>query len=212
MGRVSIEDIEPGMVLASDLTRSDGRFLLGKGVVLAPGHLRVLKIWGIHSVEVEGASDEMKPLLECEIDPAILRAAEELTRRRFSETNLDHPFLQELFHICTLHRARRMSETPGMEKTRTPPDSVLPREPKEAPASSMGKINPQVLVEEGPDLASLPFPGPSPGSATGSRPGSRGGCGGPSAPRRPSAPPTRGYSEGFAPGARAAPRGLPASP
>ena len=48
MGRIGIEMVEPGMVLAEDLINSNGRFLLGKGAKLDPSHLRVLLRQPIH--------------------------------------------------------------------------------------------------------------------------------------------------------------------
>ena len=53
MSRVRIDAIKPGNTLAEDVINADGRFLLGKGTMLDPAHLRVLKIWGITSVEIQ---------------------------------------------------------------------------------------------------------------------------------------------------------------
>jgi putative nucleotidyltransferase with HDIG domain len=117
MGKVNIDSLEPGMVLAEDLFHADGRLLLSKGLKLASNHLRVLKIWGVAAAEIEGASnDPRSPTLE-ETDPAVLKEAQELTRKQFSHANVEHPFLGELFRICTLRRAHRMAlqETPGSD-------------------------------------------------------------------------------------------------
>jgi len=109
MGKVNIDSLKPEMVLAEDLFHADGRLLLSKGVKLAPNHLRVLKIWGVAAAEIEGVSDGSRsPTLE-EIDPAVLKEAQELTRKQFSHANVDHPFLGELFRICILRRAQRMA-------------------------------------------------------------------------------------------------------
>jgi len=109
MGKVNIDTLQPGMVLAEDLFHADGRLLLSKGLKLASNHLRVLKIWGVAGAEIEGVSDGSRsPTLE-EIDPAVLKEAQELTRKQFSHANVDHPFLGELFRICILRRAQRMA-------------------------------------------------------------------------------------------------------
>ncbi len=156
MGRINVDHVEPDMVLASDLIHSNGRFLLGRGVILDPLRLRILKIWGVQSVEVEGSSDEIKSLLEDRIDPSILQTAEDWTKRRFSRSNLEHPFMQELFHICAVRKAREIIQTPeGMEPWL---DSVPVTQPDSnvTPVCSMGLIELETLVDEEPRLASLP--------------------------------------------------------
>ena len=57
MGKVNIDSLKAGMVLAEDLFHADGRLLLSKGLKLASNHLRVLKIWGVAAAEIEGVSD-----------------------------------------------------------------------------------------------------------------------------------------------------------
>ena len=109
MGKVNIDTLKPGMVLAEDLFHADGRLLLSKGLKLASNHLRVLKIWGIAAADIEGVSDGSSPPALEEIDPAVLQQAEALTRKQFSHAHVDHPFLKELFRICTLRRAQRMA-------------------------------------------------------------------------------------------------------
>jgi putative nucleotidyltransferase with HDIG domain len=156
MGRINVDHVEPGMVLASDLIHSNGRFLLGKGVILDPSRLRILKIWGVQSVEVEGSSDEMKSLQEDRIDPSILQSAEDWTKRRFSKSNLDHPFIQELFDICALRKAREIIQTPeGMEPS-VDAEPARQSDLNVTPACSMGPIDLNGLVDEELDLASLP--------------------------------------------------------
>ena len=109
MGKVNIDTLQPGMVLAEDLFHADGRLLLSKCLKLASNHLRVLKIWGVAAAQIESVSDGSRsPTLE-EIDPAVLKEAQELTRKQFSHANVDHPFLGELFRICILRRAQRMA-------------------------------------------------------------------------------------------------------
>ena len=109
MGKVNIDSLKLGMVLAEDLFHADGRLLLSQGLKLASNHLRVLKMWGVAAAEIEGVSDGSRSPTQDEIDPAVLKEAQELTRKQFSHANVEHPFLGELFRICTLRRARRMA-------------------------------------------------------------------------------------------------------
>ena len=158
MGRIGIDAIEPGMVLAEDLRHSNGRFLLGKGVVLDITHLRILKIWGIHSVEVEGSFDDLEPSPPKEIDPAVLQAAEKLVAKRFSHGNLDHPFFKELFHICTQRKAKELARQgiPERDRITSPPKPAPVSELRFTPPSSHRQIDPQSLVDRDMSLASLP--------------------------------------------------------
>ena len=54
MGKIFLENIKPGMILAQDVHDCNGRFLLSKGLHLSEKHLRILKIWGISELEVCG--------------------------------------------------------------------------------------------------------------------------------------------------------------
>jgi HD-like signal output (HDOD) protein len=158
MGRVNIDALTPGMVLAEDLVHSTGRLLLGKGAVLDPTNLRVLKIWGIVSAEIEGASNDFRlPNLD-EIDPAVLQAAKNITQERFSLADLDHPFLRALFNICTLRQAQQMALEGTRENDRAPagPERGPISEPKSMRHSSRSKRDLFSLADGDVTLASLP--------------------------------------------------------
>ncbi len=115
MSRVKIDALKPGNILAEDIRTVNGRFLLGKGVKIDPTHLRILKIWGITSVEIEGGSQESSAAPPDVIDPAVIHTAEEFTRRYFCHTDLDHPFIREVFDICARRRALKMLSDSGGE-------------------------------------------------------------------------------------------------
>jgi putative nucleotidyltransferase with HDIG domain len=158
MGKVNIDALKPGMVLAEDLKHSNGRFLLGKGAVLEPTHLRVFKIWGVVSAEIEGVSDDFRLSTLDEIDPAVLEAAEKLTQKRFSLSNSDHPFLQALSRICTLRQAQQMVLKETREDDWT--SAGLGKDPTSQstsiPSSSRSKKDLSSLVDENVNLPSLP--------------------------------------------------------
>lgn len=108
MSRVKIDELRPGNILAEDIINANGRFLLGKGITLDPTHLRVLKIWGILSVEIQGASEDSPDASLEDIDPAILQAAEQEVREYFCLADLTHPLMKEVLGICTRRRAEDM--------------------------------------------------------------------------------------------------------
>ncbi len=158
MSRISIDALEPGMVLAEDLKHPNGRFLLGKGAELNETHLRVFKIWGVHSALVEGGKDDPETSPVTAIDPEVLATAEKLESRRFSHSPIEHPFLKELMRICTLRRAQKMlrRKTPKGEGISIPlaPDPVSDLKSPLPPSKK--QINFQTLLDQDIELASLP--------------------------------------------------------
>jgi HD-like signal output (HDOD) protein len=146
------------MVLAEDLKHATGRFLLGKGAEISETHLRVFKIWGIHSVLVEGSIDDLETTPAKEIDPEVLQAAGRLESRRFSHVDLNHPFFKELLRICTLRKAQK-SPPPKASEWGEPfslqepaPDSAM----KDTRPPLIEKVELQALLDHDINLASLP--------------------------------------------------------
>lgn len=58
MGIIPLEDIQPGMILASDLRTSQGRLLLPKQSAIETKHLRMALIWGITEADIEGMDSD----------------------------------------------------------------------------------------------------------------------------------------------------------
>jgi len=158
MARVKTKAVKPGMVLAADLIHSNGRFLLAKGVVLEPSHLRVLKIWGIEKVEIQDSPGDAREEVVEKIDPAVLERAEEITRKKFSLTNLEHPFLQELFPVCTRRLAKQMTHEPGGDPSEKAPKEETGSRSQHALPSPLSEKqkNPETLVDNDISLESLP--------------------------------------------------------
>jgi HD-like signal output (HDOD) protein len=146
------------MVLAEDLVHSNGRYLFGKGTALDEDHRRILKIWGIHSVEIEGGIDDSDPSIADECDPALLQAAETLVAKRFTPGSLDHPFFKELLHICTLRKAQQLAEKGPLNKdaVSSAPEPVPVSVSELARPSPRNGVTPQTLIDREPALASLP--------------------------------------------------------
>jgi HD-like signal output (HDOD) protein len=106
MGRLNIEDITPGMVLAADLHTPQGRFFLAKGSPLTDGHLRACKMWGVTEAEVEdasGARTEQNVLAA--IPRETLDALKQRTRKHFAGCDTTHPAIRELARQHLLRHA-----------------------------------------------------------------------------------------------------------
>ncbi len=110
MAKIIVSELEPDMVLANDVRDRNGRFLLGKGVKLTPKHLKIMKMWGIVDIDIEGISQtDMDRKRTAHMAPAILDIADKLTRKRFVHTDLRQEAIRELFNICALRKAEQLT-------------------------------------------------------------------------------------------------------
>lgn len=107
MGKVLLDNLEVGMVLAGDVHDRAGRMLLGAGAELTPKHLLIFRTWGVEEAEIAGVDDDAgnAPSLPPEVTPEMLAAAEEALVPLFAIANLEHPAMAELFRLAALRRA-----------------------------------------------------------------------------------------------------------
>ncbi len=105
MGMLPIDNLQVGMVLASDVQDRTGRMLLGAGAELTQKHLTIFRTWGVAEVDIAGVdySDD-EPPLPAEVDPAALAAAEEALMPLFCYSGTDHPALRELLRLAAIRR------------------------------------------------------------------------------------------------------------
>ncbi len=103
MGKVAIENIETGMVLASDVCDRSGRMLLGAGAELTQKHLVIFHTWGVLEADISGhGSDEVPDQIPADVDPMELADAEEELAPLFRHTNRNHPAIIELMRLAAL--------------------------------------------------------------------------------------------------------------
>ncbi len=102
MQTVSIEDVQPGMVLAADLMQG-GRMLLPSGSILTNKNISVFKNQGIEEIKIVG-SDVAEPD-EDSIDKAFIYA-----RDYFMFINHDDPAVMQLFDVAVYKTAIRIME------------------------------------------------------------------------------------------------------
>lgn len=111
MGVISLDGIKPGMILAGDVKDRNGRALLSAGAEITEKHLRIFKMWGILEAHIQGGEQEdAYSKTASEIDPDLLREAENRTAELFCHNDLAHPFIRELFHLITLETLRTPEE------------------------------------------------------------------------------------------------------
>jgi len=107
MGMLPIDNLEIGMVLASDVLDRTGRMLLGAGAELTQKHLTIFRTWGVVEADIAGidyVNDE--PPLPAEVDPAALEAAEEALQPLFAHAGVEHPALRELLRLAAIRRVQ----------------------------------------------------------------------------------------------------------
>ena len=108
MGKVAIENIETGMVLASDVHDRSGRMLLGAGAELTQKHLVIFRTWGVVEADIAGqgseeAVDQAQP---ADVDPLELAAVEQELALLFRHANRAHPAIVELMRLAALRKVQ----------------------------------------------------------------------------------------------------------
>ncbi len=151
MGKLLIDNVQPGMVLAEDLRDRHGRFLLAKGMPVQEKHLRIFKIWGVSEVAVEGEGAhpvaEPEQYSQQEWDRAASRILD-----RFPDFDPQNPVSRKLLDIFTLWACKYPEgfyTLPQWQKllgSHSQPPAKLPQEP----------VDPAFIVRDETKLPSLP--------------------------------------------------------
>ncbi len=151
MAKLHIDEIEPGMVLATDLIGPGGMLLLPKGLILAEGHIESVRRRGVTEADVDvegdGAPDQAAAL-----DPELLKEAEEYVAPFFAFSDMELPATVQIYKIAVNYAARRMAS--GNRPPKLPPVN--------ARAESMGDLffraegTAESLVRDEVTLATFP--------------------------------------------------------
>jgi len=153
MPMLNLDALEPGMVLAEDLTTPDGRMLLPKGAVLSEAHLRTCRVWGIPEAAIQG-EDEDYPTSFSQIDPEVLDVCKLLAARRFVLNPTTHPAVREVAKLFVLRQARGLTpEKAQWMLSASPHDDDVDLF---APSAKGEAIDPEKVVSREMELASLP--------------------------------------------------------
>jgi HD-like signal output (HDOD) protein len=140
-----LDELEAGMVLASDLIAKDGRLLFKSGTELAENHLQLLKRVGVVEADVQ---PDLSDLTEDD-----LLAVEDYVREFFLYVNPDHPAIIEMFHIALELTARAVAggwKLPDLDVRRATNVEHL----GDIFVTGMG--TPETIVEHETELASFP--------------------------------------------------------
>ncbi|MDD3311053.1 HDOD domain-containing protein [Pseudodesulfovibrio sp.] len=150
---LTLDSLEPGMVLAEDLTTPDGRMLLPKGAVLTESHLRTCRVWGIPEAAIQG-EDDGYPTSFDQIDPEVLDVCKLLAARRFVLNPTTHPAVREIARLFVLRQARGLNpEKAQWMLSASPHDDDVDLF---APSAEAEPVDPEKVVDREMELASLP--------------------------------------------------------
>ncbi len=107
MAKVSIDNLVPGMLLASDLHDRNGRLLLKAGTELTDRGLYLLRTWGAVEAEIANCDDDRESApADDAIDPELWAAVETRITPLFRHADLDHPAIKELLRIRIMQEAQ----------------------------------------------------------------------------------------------------------
>ncbi|MFP5238616.1 MAG: hypothetical protein ACLGQW_02180, partial [Acidobacteriota bacterium] len=103
MGTVYIEDLQPGMVLASDARSRQGRLLFSEGIGLDELSIQTLKFWGVTEVTVQGQSQAELDRRRLELlGPERAQAYTREAAQRLRLSGVDHPAVTELARVAVI--------------------------------------------------------------------------------------------------------------
>jgi len=110
MGNVAVDELKRDMILADDVRDIKSRFLLPKGKKLELNHIKILKIWGITEVSIEGTGSV--DVADVDIDQELIVKIHENAKHIFKKADLSHPALAEIFRLSVEHRSKHKILTP----------------------------------------------------------------------------------------------------
>ena len=104
MGKlISIENVEPGMILAEPVINHYGQILIGQDAELSAKTIKVLKTWNIRSVKIKSDQNSEEPEIKEEI---LLLAKEKILQRIDWEPRNSNEI--DLFHSSVLFTAYQL--------------------------------------------------------------------------------------------------------
>lgn len=157
MPKLNIDSLEPGMILAEDLTTSEGRMLLPRGAMITEVHIRTCRVWGVAEATIQGDDEEDSdnPTTLEELDPQVLDACKIMAAQRFVLNSSSHPAVQEMAKLYVLRQARGLdAERAHWMLTASPNDDTVAMFTPQ-PTTELN-IKPEDIVRQETELASLP--------------------------------------------------------
>ncbi|MDX1708743.1 MAG: hypothetical protein R3274_09100 [Desulfobacterales bacterium] len=105
---LKIDDLKPGMVLASSVYNQQDLLLLEKGTALTRRRIWMLKTWGVDKVGVKGRGQKD----ESSDDRVVFETRESIERElqaKFSDV-IDDPVMQEIMKAASRQLQKRLTD------------------------------------------------------------------------------------------------------
>ena len=106
MSIVALENLEPGMVLAAEVSDKSGRLLLGAGGVIEDKHLRIFRTWGIVEADIDGVAAAESSALPDNVTQEQLEQAKARLLPLYCHTDIEHPAISELLRLAVLREVQ----------------------------------------------------------------------------------------------------------
>ncbi len=153
MGKINVDELKPGMVLAADLFGPNERFLLARGTVLEKKHLQILKAWGATEADIENVSpSEIEEQAYTRFDPDIIERSRQIVGRRFVHADLEHEAVAELYRLVVLRTAEQLQKNPASPDADGGEQRAVPARPEKLPSAL--KIS--AVISDHVQFSSLP--------------------------------------------------------
>jgi hypothetical protein len=111
MGTISLQNLKPGMVLAADIVENHGQVLLTAGSTINEKHINIFKTWGIPEADIENIDDEEITISEAlELDPELLKTAQERADEQFLFNNAKYPATKKLVQMFIKSEVGRLAD------------------------------------------------------------------------------------------------------
>lgn len=108
MSTKNTNDLDAGLVLASDVRNLDGQVLFRKGLKIADRHIEILQMWGILAVEVEGGDEPAAAARIEKFSDLVLEKAESMVASRLKLAKSSHPAVDVIRKIAVLEAAKAL--------------------------------------------------------------------------------------------------------
>jgi putative nucleotidyltransferase with HDIG domain len=116
---INTTNLTSGMILAQDVKDQYGRLLASPSQAATSKLIRIFKIWGIGEVWIEECDSQGSTIKMQNHPPEdIIRKAEEIVRYRFKYNDINNTFVNKLFQISCICKARKLFETPEHNQSR----------------------------------------------------------------------------------------------
>ena len=111
MKKVTLRNLQSGMILAEPVHDMCGRILLQKDIELSESSIRILKTWGVAEVRVQGEEGEADTESElADVDPQVLDRARQHIKTLFRHAGEEDNFVKDLKRLVTIRKIRILSK------------------------------------------------------------------------------------------------------